>query len=273
MPMPPGLRSFADVWSGVASTLGTGSVRSASAALQPAQVGLAHAAGNETTQGTVLKEQTPAVYAAISACTKSIGKAGISKDRRNQQQGYAFRGIDDVYNTLSAVLAEHQLCIIPRVIRREVTERNTAKGGVLFYVVVEVEFDIVSAVDGSTHMARVFGEAMDSADKATNKAMSAAYKYMALQLFCIPTESDNDADATTHDVAPISPTKEAWNRVQPEQQNFLRQVSQQIVKAMHNVKQAHEIISAAELDQDHKAALWHLLDSGTRRALKETANV
>jgi hypothetical protein len=36
---------------------------------------------------------------------------------------------------------------------------------------------------------------MDSADKATNKAMSAAYKYAALQAFCIPTEADNDADA------------------------------------------------------------------------------
>lgn len=143
----------------------------------------------------------PAVYAAIAACTKSLSRTGIEKNRQNQQQGFAFRGIDDVYNALSGVLAEHQLCIIPRVVRREVTERQTQRGGVLFYVVVEVEFDLVCAVDGSTHMARFCGEAMDSGDKATNKAMSAAYKYMALQLFCIPTEADNDADASHHDVA------------------------------------------------------------------------
>jgi hypothetical protein len=43
---------------------------------------------------------------------------------------------------------------------------------------------------------------MDSADKATNKAMSAAYKYAAMQAFCIPTSGDNDADATSHEVAP-----------------------------------------------------------------------
>lgn len=49
---------------------------------------------------------------------------------------------------------------------------------------------------------RTFGEAMDSADKATNKAMSAAYKYAALMAFAIPTEGDNDADATTYEVAP-----------------------------------------------------------------------
>lgn len=46
----------------------------------------------------------------------------------------------------------------------------------------------------------MFGEAMDSADKATNKAMSAAYKYMATQEFCIPTEGDNDADLHTPEV-------------------------------------------------------------------------
>jgi len=32
--------------------------------------------------------------------------------------------------------------------------------------------------------------------------MSAAYKYAAFMTFAIPTEGDNDADATTHDVAP-----------------------------------------------------------------------
>ena len=35
-------------------------------------------------------------------------------------------------------------------------------------------------------------------DKATNKAMTAAYKVACFQVFCIPTEGDNDADANTH---------------------------------------------------------------------------
>jgi hypothetical protein len=48
---------------------------------------------------------------------------------------------------------------------------------------------------------QTYGEAMDSADKATNKAMSAAYKYAAFLAFCIPTEGDNDADATTPEPA------------------------------------------------------------------------
>lgn len=144
----------------------------------------------------------PKVFSAIAAVMADMAKEGISKDRRNQQQGYSFRGIDEVYNALSPILAKHKLCILPRILAREVVERQTQKGGALFNVTVEAEFDLVSAEDGSTHTIRTFGEAMDSADKATNKAMSAAYKYAAMQAFCIPTEGDNDADAHHHDVAP-----------------------------------------------------------------------
>ena len=142
------------------------------------------------------------VYQAINAVQAELAKAGITKDKRNQQQGYNFRGIDDVYNALSPLLATHGLCILPRILTRDVQERQTQKGGVLFYVTVEAEFDFVAAEDGSTHVVRTFGEAMDSADKATNKAMSAAYKYAAFQAFAIPTEADNDADSHTHEVAP-----------------------------------------------------------------------
>lgn len=142
------------------------------------------------------------VYTAIALVTKALSKEGIAKDKRNTMQNYAFRGIDDVYNALAPFLAEAELCVLPRYLTRAVTERETAKGGVLFYVVVEAEFDFVSAKDGSSHTVRMFGEAMDSGDKATNKAMSAAFKYACMQAFCIPTEGDNDADAQTH--APVS---------------------------------------------------------------------
>lgn len=145
---------------------------------------------------------TNKVYAAIAAVMADMAKEGISKDRRNQQQGYNFRGIDEVYNALSPILSKHKLVMLPRILARECVERQTRNGGALFNVTVEAEFDLVCADDGSKHTIRTFGEAMDSADKATNKAMSAAYKYAAMQAFCIPTEGDNDADATTHDVAP-----------------------------------------------------------------------
>lgn len=143
---------------------------------------------------------TGKIYKAINAIQYELNREGITKNRKNQQQGYNFRGIDDVYNALSPLLARHGVCILPRILARECIERTTAKGSALFYVTVEAEFDFVCAEDGSRHIVRTFGEAMDSADKATNKAMSAAYKYAAFQAFAIPTEGDNDADAQTHEV-------------------------------------------------------------------------
>lgn len=145
---------------------------------------------------------TPKVYEAICAVMADIGRTGISKGRRNQQQNYSFRSIDDVYNELNGLLAKHKLVMTPRIQSRSVVERTTQRGAALFYVTVEAEFDLISAEDGSKHTISTFGEAMDSADKATNKAMAAAYKYAAMMVFCIPTEGDNDADSTTHEVAP-----------------------------------------------------------------------
>lgn len=141
------------------------------------------------------------VYKAINAVQAELAKIGISKDRRNTQgSGYNFRGIDDIYNALAPLLAEKGLCILPRILARESVERVSKQGGALFYITVEAEFDFVATADGSKHTVKTFGEAMDSGDKATNKAMSAAYKYAAFQAFCIPTEGDNDADGQTHQV-------------------------------------------------------------------------
>lgn len=171
-------------------------------------------------------EAAPAsVYAKICAIQAALSRTGIAKSRRNQQQGYSFRGIDEVYAALAPLLAEHGLCVLPRILTRELIERTTAKGSPIFYVTVEAEFDFVSSDDGSTHTVRTFGEAMDTADKATNKAMSAAYKYAALMAFAIPTEGDNDVDATTHEVAarghsqeegavsPLPLTDEQWAKI------------------------------------------------------------
>ena len=141
------------------------------------------------------------VYECIAAVSEEIAQTGIAKTHSNQAQGYKFRGIDDVYNALAPLIAKHKLVIMPRMITRSQTEKQTAKGGTLFAVVVEAEFDFVSATDSTQHTVKMFGEAMDSGDKATNKAMSAAFKYACFQTFCIPTEGDNDADLNTHEPA------------------------------------------------------------------------
>ena len=161
--------------------------------------------GNPQKIGSTVETKDPTqnllgVYQAISGVQMALAKLGIEKAQNNKFDNYKFRGIDDIYNALSPLLARNKLCILPRIINRTCEERKSQKGGPLFYVTVDAEFDFVAALDGSTHTVKMIGEAMDRSDKATNKAMSAAYKYACFQTFCIPTEGDNDADFTTHEV-------------------------------------------------------------------------
>lgn len=140
----------------------------------------------------------PRVYKAIAAITAQLAKRGIAKSRTNVQEHYQFRSIDDLYNRLSPLLARHKLCVLPRILERQEKERNGADGSCLVSVNVKAAFHLVSAEDGSEHVIETFGEALDGGDKATSKAMSAAYKYALLQAFCIPVVGLEDADAQTY---------------------------------------------------------------------------
>lgn len=132
---------------------------------------------------------------------KVMAKVGaIEKGRKNTQQNYAFRGIDDVFAAFQSPLAEYGVFYIPEVLDSTVTERESSAGKTLIYTNLKVAYTFY-APDGSNVRAVVVGEAMDSADKSSNKAMSAALKYALLQIFCVPTESD-DADAHSPEVKP-----------------------------------------------------------------------
>lgn len=144
--------------------------------------------------------QSPHVLRGIQQVIAAFAENGIGKNRKNESQGFKFRGIDDVMNRMAQHLVEANIVIIPRVTGRDVQERVNSRGNPLFYVTVQVDFSILSTIDGSMVICSVPGEAMDSGDKATNKALSIAYKYMAFQLFAIPI--DEDPDATTHTLAP-----------------------------------------------------------------------
>jgi len=160
------------------------------------------AAHVKASKAEVYREPTSGlgIYHSINKVQAELARIGIQKNNVNAHQKFKFRGIDDVYNAIAPLLHKYNLCILPTVIEREVTERTVKAGYALFYSCVTVRYDLVCSLDGTSHSITVVGEAMDSGDKATNKAMSAAYKYACLQTFCIPTESESlDSDAETHD--------------------------------------------------------------------------
>ena len=134
------------------------------------------------------------IYELIGKAMADIG--AIGKDSVNQQQKFRYRGIDAVMNALNPVLQKHGLFVIPEVLSQVREERATTNGGTLKYSILTVKYTMY-APDGSSVSAVVLGEGMDSGDKASNKAMSVAFKYAMFQLFCIPTEEMVDPDSET----------------------------------------------------------------------------
>lgn len=152
-----------------------------------------------TTSDVKLTVTAPAIYTALVNVSAELAKVGISKDRRNEQQHFAFRGIDDVMNVVSPILAKHGVAFRVEYEDYPDVERVTGKGSTLIYSKVKGTFTFTAAVDGSETWVTTFGVAMDSGDKSCNKAMSAALKYALLQTFLIPTEGNEDADGTTQE--------------------------------------------------------------------------
>lgn len=144
-------------------------------------------------KGRTAGNSVPMIYKALAGVIADVGS--VAKDKVNRQQGFKFRSIDDVYNALHPALAKNKVVIIPRVLERKCeVVGKTQKGTDMIKVICKVKFGFY-AEDGSNEEAIIYGEGIDTGDKATNKAMAIAYKYACFQVFCIPTEDMVDPDA------------------------------------------------------------------------------
>lgn len=139
------------------------------------------------------------IYKQITAVMNDL--EAITKNRKNQSQGWTFRGIDDVYNAMHPLLAKHGVFTVPEVLEERTEEKTTRNGGLSIYRILKIKYHFF-AEDGSNVAATVIGEGMDPGDKASNKAMAVAHKYALMQVFAIPTEEAKDPDFDHHDLVP-----------------------------------------------------------------------
>ena len=142
----------------------------------------------------------------MSAVMKDLG--AITKDQKNVAQGFKFRGIDQFVNTLYPALCRHGVFMAPRCTGqstdiREVV-RSNGKPGVDKHVSIQMEYDFFAEDGSKVTVGPLPAEGVDSGDKATNKALSAALKYALIQTFSIPTEdmAEGDLDSPVLGTAP-----------------------------------------------------------------------
>lgn len=135
------------------------------------------------------------IFKKIPAIMREIEP--IAKGRKNAQQGYSYRGVDDVMNELSPILAKHSVFPVTTICPTTSMEVITSKSGTSGYHAVRTYGFRLYAEDGSFIEGAVEGEASDWGDKAAGKAHSYAYRDFLMKTFCIPTEGDHDTDANT----------------------------------------------------------------------------
>ena len=153
--------------------------------------------------------ETPTVVQALSAVMADV--RAVAKKERNTSQGggFYFRGIDAVVNAVGPALRTHGVVVTPHLDHIDRREGRTSKGGTLNYVAVIVTYTFTGPA-GDTMTATVPGEAFDSGDKATAKAMSVAFRTCLLQALTLPTdEADPDADVYDATVQHSTPRRPA----------------------------------------------------------------
>ncbi len=141
------------------------------------------------------------IYQKIGAVNKEV--SAIDKTRKNEQQGFMFRGIEDFMNELHNLFAKHGIFIVPseREHIQEDYDYTDSRGNkkVQFRTRVHMAFKFVSVDDGSFIETDGWGEAADNGDKGYNKCKSIALKYVLMQMFLVPTKDIADPDRETPD--------------------------------------------------------------------------
>lgn len=144
-----------------------------------------------------VEEKTPRIFSAIAGVMRDVGAVAKEKEFESpigKKGNYMFRGIDDVMNALHPAMVNNKIFVVPEILE-QIRETRTSKSGAQMQVsICKIKYTFF-AEDGSSVYTIVIGEGMDTGDKATNKAMSIAFKYACFQVFCIPTEEMQDPDA------------------------------------------------------------------------------
>jgi hypothetical protein len=139
---------------------------------------------------------TLTIAQALTEVMKEVGAVG--KKDRNASQGFNFRGIDAVVNAVSPALQKHGVIVVPSVEDYEYSSVEIGKNRtVMGHVKLKVSYTFIGA-SGDAIKATVVGEAMDSGDKATAKAMSVAFRTALLQTLSLPTD-EPDPDSQSYE--------------------------------------------------------------------------
>lgn len=201
------------------------------------------------------------IYSALSRVIGAL--PGIGKDSKMQGPGasYAYRGIETVTGHAAGLFAKEQIIVIPEVIERELDiVAKTSNGNPIFEARLLVRFTFWHGPSSTSVSGTTWGVGRDSSDKAGNKAMTAAFKYILLQTLMVADKAD-DPDSERIEGEPEPPSTQRTT-VSPKPKNpllerakALRAINDKYAQSLRDVAKRREFETAnAWIEAEPEAA-------------------
>lgn len=181
------------------------------------------------------------IYSAIAEIMGELSPIAKTQKNSSQGGGYNYRGIDQFYNELGPLFAKHKIFSVPSVLDKKTSVVKSRGGHDLRFVELTMKYTFY-AEDGSFVETVVAGEAMDSGDKASNKAMAVAHKYALMQIFTVPTAELDDPDKESHLINFNKPSEQP-SPIKPKSEKTISDLKSEI-RAFAKAKGRDEEFSA-----------------------------
>lgn len=215
------------------------------------------------------------IYSKLMQARMAIQSREIKKSGRNTFAGYNYMELGDFLPAAQTVFAELGLC------------------GIVSFTADTASLTIIDTEDGSQHVitSPMGSAALKGCHEVQNIGAVETYQRRYLWMAALELVEHDAIDASEgasakppkKDAKPAGPPpgsaaqakKDAFDDLQPEVQDALRRVAQNVTAAMPDGAKARDILLMgieewpAEDAQQLKVAAWHLLDSRTRAAIKQ----
>lgn len=208
------------------------------------------------------------VYAKLQKARMMLQAAPLKKSGHNKFAGYQYFELGDFLPTINQIFHELGLCSVVSFTKDYAELRIIDTNPV-----VDSNGTIVSG--GCITFTSPMADAnLKGCHPIQNLGAVETYSRRYLYVTALEIVEHDALDATTGSEAPKSAkpiTKDVFDSMTSEDQEAIRSIGVNVISllSMDDVAGAVEYIEQSELDPDSKTALWSLLDSKQRAAIKK----
>lgn len=214
-----------------------------------------------------MSTETKNLHQRMHAVMQTI--AYVQKEEKQVNGQYRFVSHDAVTAKVRGALVDHGILTLPTVTRHSQDGNRTEVDITVAFVNVDDPADRIEV--------QAFGYGIDPQDKGPGKAISYAVKYAYLKAFALETGDDPERDNIEHEPAKVGASGKdvlvaEFNKMPADEQKFLQAEAIKIIDLHENDGDTLTYVEGLRLDADEKMALWSLLPSKVRSALKKAAD-